>query len=172
MRWIHVLNEIQMLLHAHPVNLAREELNQPAINSVWLWGGGVKPAVRGRRFTRVWSNDALALALATLSDIPAHALPENAATLLAATSRDIESELAVLPQLRAATGRGDIERWRATLQTLERDWFAPLHAALRARRLSGLALIALNAAQGRRYDVSGGDLWKFWRAVRPVDHHA
>ena len=34
LRWHHVLNEIQMLLHAHPVNQAREALNQPAINSV------------------------------------------------------------------------------------------------------------------------------------------
>ena len=172
LRWHHVMNEIQMLLHAHPVNLAREALNQPAINSIWLWGGGVNPAVRGRRFTRVWSDDALARALATSSDIPAHALPDNAATLLATSSRDDESELVVLPQLRAATGRGDIERWRSTLQVLERDWFAPLHVALRLRRLSGLALIALNAARCRRYDISGGDLWKFWRAIRPVDHHA
>ena len=171
LRWHHVLNEIQMLLHAHPVNQAREALNQPAINSVWLWGGGVKPAVHGSHFARVWSDDALAQALATLSDIPSRALPENAATLLAMTSHEAENQLAVLPQLRDATGRGDLEHWRSTLQTLERDWFAPLHAALRLRRLSGLALVALNAAQCRRYDIGGGDLWKFWRTVRPLDHH-
>ena len=34
-RW---MNELQMLLHAHPVNTAREERRLPPINLVWLWG--------------------------------------------------------------------------------------------------------------------------------------
>ena len=35
-----LVNEIQMLLHEHPVNVARSERRQLAINSVWLWGIG------------------------------------------------------------------------------------------------------------------------------------
>ena len=34
-RW---MNELQMLLHAHPVNQAREERRLPPVNLVWLWG--------------------------------------------------------------------------------------------------------------------------------------
>ena len=34
-RW---MNELQMLLHAHPVNIAREERRLPPANLVWLWG--------------------------------------------------------------------------------------------------------------------------------------
>ena len=45
-RWHAVLNEVQMLLHEHPVNDAREARGALPVNSVWLWGGGtlVKPA--------------------------------------------------------------------------------------------------------------------------------
>ncbi|MBC7709076.1 MAG: hypothetical protein H7203_03375 [Rhizobacter sp.] len=39
-RW---MNELQMLLFAHPVNAAREERGLPAINVVWLWGFGPVP---------------------------------------------------------------------------------------------------------------------------------
>ncbi len=38
-----LMNEIQMLFHTHPVNVAREEAAQPLINSLWRWGGGVLP---------------------------------------------------------------------------------------------------------------------------------
>jgi hypothetical protein len=39
-RWHQLFNEIQMLLHAHPLNEAREARGEPTINSVWFWGGG------------------------------------------------------------------------------------------------------------------------------------
>src|SRR3569832_1817754 len=37
------LNEVQMLLHDHPVNLAREARGALPINALWLWGGGPLP---------------------------------------------------------------------------------------------------------------------------------
>ncbi len=36
-RW---MNELQMLLYAHPVNIAREDRGLAPINIVWLWGFG------------------------------------------------------------------------------------------------------------------------------------
>ncbi len=41
--WLSYLNEVQMLLHDHPVNMQREFHHEAAINSVWLSGGGVMP---------------------------------------------------------------------------------------------------------------------------------
>ena len=172
LRWHRRLNEIQMLLHAHPVNEARVARNQPTINSVWLWGGGVKPVLHGRHFTCVWSDDALALALAARSDATSHALPNTAAPLLAAATDNTDRQLAVLPQLRSATGRGDFDLWRTELNSLERDWFAPLLEALRRKHLAGLALVALNANRCLRCDVTCSDFWKFWRPLRPPAHHA
>jgi hypothetical protein len=39
-RWSRLHNEIQMIWHAHPVNLERERSGQRAINGLWLSGGG------------------------------------------------------------------------------------------------------------------------------------
>ena len=172
LRWNQRLNEIQMLLHAHPVNEARETRNQPVINSVWLWGGGVKPTLHGRHFSCVWSDDALAIALAASSDIPTHALPDATTSLLAANSTNAEKQLVVLPQLRSAIGCGDFDRWCMEIKALEHNWFAPLLEALQRRRLAGLTLIALNARRCLRCDVTGSDLWKFWRPLQPLAHHA
>jgi hypothetical protein len=37
--WRRLLNEIQMVWHDHPVNLARAERGEMPINSLWLFGG-------------------------------------------------------------------------------------------------------------------------------------
>ena len=38
--WRKRVNEIQMAWHDHPVNQAREDKGLPAINGIWLYGGG------------------------------------------------------------------------------------------------------------------------------------
>ncbi|MGI9261948.1 MAG: hypothetical protein ACR2QR_07925 [Woeseiaceae bacterium] len=44
-RLFHRLNsELQMLFHDHPVNERRAERGLPAINGLWMWGGGRMPA--------------------------------------------------------------------------------------------------------------------------------
>ena len=172
LHWHHLLNEIQMLLHAHPVNQEREARGQPPINSIWPWGGGVKPVVRGSHYTLLWSNDALALALAAASNMPSRPVPDSAEPLIDPAAGNTDKQLVVLPQLRVAARCGDVDQWRATLHALERDWFAPLRAALSARQLSGLALVALNDKQCLRYEVTGIDLWKFWRRIKPLTDHA
>ena len=64
LEWHRIFNEAQMLLHEHAVNEAREARGEPAVNSVWFWGGGTRPAVPGRPFDAVWSDDTTAIALA------------------------------------------------------------------------------------------------------------
>ncbi|MDE2360700.1 MAG: hypothetical protein KGL70_15120 [Betaproteobacteria bacterium] len=38
--WKRWQDEIGMLLHDHPVNVAREARGRPSANAVWFWGGG------------------------------------------------------------------------------------------------------------------------------------
>ena len=45
------MNEAQMILHTHPVNAEREARGMPAVNSVWLWGGGTLPAITPPSYT-------------------------------------------------------------------------------------------------------------------------
>jgi len=56
-----LLNEAQMVLHSHPVNEAREARGEAAINSLWLWGTGRKPAAHETRWHCVVADDPLAL---------------------------------------------------------------------------------------------------------------
>lgn len=44
-KWRAIFNELQMLLHAHPVNEAREQDKKRTINSLWFSGGGVMPSL-------------------------------------------------------------------------------------------------------------------------------
>ena len=46
--WRRWQNEIQMLLHEHPVNNAREAEGKPPANSVWLYEGGAMPRAPSR----------------------------------------------------------------------------------------------------------------------------
>ena len=51
-RWLRRLqNEAQMLLHAHPVNLARMARGALAVNSVWIHGAGAPADPVSRRTT-------------------------------------------------------------------------------------------------------------------------
>ena len=39
-RWKAWENEIQMLLHEHPLNAAREARSEATVTGIWFWGGG------------------------------------------------------------------------------------------------------------------------------------
>jgi hypothetical protein len=55
----NLLSEIEMALHEHEVNLAREASGQLPINSLWLWGGGTTPEQVTRAQPPLFSDDAL-----------------------------------------------------------------------------------------------------------------
>lgn len=42
-KWLSYINQVQMLLHEHPVNHERESAHAPAVNSIWFSGGGLMP---------------------------------------------------------------------------------------------------------------------------------
>lgn len=169
--WHALFNEVQMLLHEHGVNDAREARGEPAVNSVWFWGGGVRPAVPGRHFDTVWSDDTTATALAAAADLHAAGVPADAATwleLARARHQEARSHLLVLGELAGAAAYGDVENWARRVAALESHWFAPLAAALRDRTLSGLALVVPGESGCWRFDVTRADLAKFWRSAKPL----
>jgi hypothetical protein len=51
--------ELQMLLHEHPINAARNSAGQPAVNSLWLWGGGVSPDLSDLSLPALFADDPL-----------------------------------------------------------------------------------------------------------------
>lgn len=168
LRWRALINEMQMLLFEHPVNVARESRGEVPINSVWPWGGGVLPAELNRPFNLVWANDALAKGLALASGVPHHALPDKAEDWLLQARPG--KHLLVLDSLRPAACYGTPHAWRERLAQLEQHWFAPLEQALRKGAIA-LTLHAPTPYGTLSFNVSGGSLWKLWRRPRPLIHY-
>ena len=154
--WHRRINEAQMLLHAHAVNETRESAGQPAVNSVWFWGGGVLPAAAGGGFSGVWGDDPLARGLTRAASSPCAPLPEGAAPWLAQST---PGEHVVLLGLLAV-------QLREALLAAEELWFAPLLRALKRRQLSALTLVAEDGGAAAGFELSAADLWKFWRRAQ------
>jgi len=68
-RWRVLLNEIQVLLHQHPLNAERRARGLAPVNSLWLWGGGSLPGRLKSPLRGVISDDLLLRALAGRADL-------------------------------------------------------------------------------------------------------
>lgn len=163
-RWHRLLTEIQMLLHAHPVNAAREQRGQPAINSLLLWGAGRKPAVPGRHYSHVWSNDPLASALAVLGGAESGSMPARASDWLASAAAGgaRARHLVMLDHAHLASRYGGPAAWLDAVETLEEQWFSPLwQLAGRAPKL--IDIVATQPEHCLRLKLRPADRLKFWR---------
>jgi hypothetical protein len=162
--WHARLNEIQMLFHSHPVNVAREQRGAPSLNSIWPWGGGCLPGLPPSRVARLLADHPLATGLAIHAGLACNALPAAAEALFAGPGDGCT--LLVDDRLEWPAHYGDIEAWLDGLQALELDWFAPLLAALRSGALVSLEIHPCN---GLAFRVSRRDLWRFWKRVRAFE---
>ena len=160
-RW---LNEVQMFLHGHPINEKRQAAGKPAVNSLWLWGGGSLPALQPPAWSAVWSENPLARGLAMASGIPAETLPASLSALLERIQGD--RQLVILDSLLPSVLYEDGEAWKAAWQALDRDWFAPLRPLL--GRFDSVSIIAPTIYGQLGWTLTGKDRWKFWRQGRPL----
>ncbi|MES2264920.1 MAG: hypothetical protein V4724_41005 [Pseudomonadota bacterium] len=147
-------NEVQMLWHEHPVNEARQARGLSPVNSFWLWGGADAdmPSAAtplGISGSPPWLN--------ALAD-PSLCAPQLEA-LLARTG----DATVLLGELVPFGIGGDWSPWLMQMQQFERDWFAPLLAALRDGRLARLRLVLGSRLQIVDTTITKGALRKFWR---------
>jgi hypothetical protein len=143
-RWRRWLSEMQMLLHAHPVNAAREARGRVAATGVWISDGG-----RVADFPRVSASAIFAPAgrdgdvargLARLRGTAAAPTPGSFAALPSP-----DDAIVVLDRA------GDLSAPR-----LLSDWLDPAVAALERGTLASLTLLG-----------DGGGTSSKWHAVRP-----
>lgn len=168
LEWHRVLNEIQMLLHGHSVNEAREMRGEPVINSIWPWGGGYGRDRIAPPFSRVYSDSPLAAAFARAAGIGEHALPGGEAQL---DPDGAGATLVVWDGLSRAVQHGDVEAWRDSLTALERSCMSPMLRALRQGKLERLTLDALQEGGSRRFTLTPRAVWRFWRARRRLSQY-
>ena len=163
--WHPLLTEIQMALYEHQANTARERRGDPVINSVWLWGAGKLPAAAGGPWQSVSAQDPIAIGLARLAGMRHRTTGAGAMDWLGRAPED-GRHLVVLDGLRGVHALGDLEALARRLQELESNWFAPLLAALKARRIGMLTIHVPEAAAS--FETVRGDLRRFWRRPRPL----
>ncbi len=175
-RW---LNEVQMFLHGHPVNQQREAAGKPVVNSLWLWGGETGETGDRPRFNEsqnrglspvfpVFSDNPLAIGIASADGIPRHDRPANLAALLAQTS---DNPLVILDQLLPDVLYENSEGWRKDFAALESDWFLPLKNTL-GNRVDRISLIAPTVYGELHYTLTASDRWKFWKRTSPLQSTA
>jgi len=162
-----LLNELQMLLHEHPVNAAREARGEPTINSVWFWGTGPLPARAEGRWRSVTADDPAVQGLAGLCGAQRRALAASADSWLGSAPQD-GRHLIVIDTLRLPHALQDAEDYLARVQALEVRWLAPLLEALRTQRLGMLTLYAPDAAEALSVETVRADLRRFWRRPRAL----
>lgn len=162
LKWHGLLNELQMLLHAHPVNADLEQDGAMQVNSVWLWGGGELAAGAPQPDLSVWADGALARGLALAHQSRLAALPSSAQDWLR-QAHEAGEHLIVRPPLVLAEQQQKLER-------LENDWFAPLLEMLRKGSVARLTL-HLAGETVNSFTVTRTDLWKIWHRARPLEDY-
>lgn len=121
--WKRRVAEIQMSLHQHPVNEAREQRGLPAINHLWLWGEG-EPAALQPPSARLWGEHSVLRALALHSGAPLQALPSTFARWR--EKAEGEEHILVIDALQDSARAGDPAAWSETLAELSQAWLEPL----------------------------------------------
>jgi hypothetical protein len=154
--WHRIFNEVQMLLHAHPINEEREQRGALPINSLWFSGGGTLPEAR-TSFQAVMGSSALARGLSKLARIPFVAIEQG---IDAITADDVLIELS---NAATASMRLDPTAWNGALEDLERLWFAPLAGMLRKGQIRQLVIATVVNGRHYRWSVNRMNLWRWWR---------
>jgi hypothetical protein len=155
-RWRSLLNEVQIVLTQHPANARRAQRGLPPVNSLWFWGAGIMPDSVRCEFAQVYSDDEIVAALAASARVAKFASPADVRELFSASSASASTS-------ENAKVLIDLAHCRDSAQ-LESDWFAPIDAALKQRRIDRLDL---RFESGEHIVFKPAHRWRFWRRAKP-----
>jgi hypothetical protein len=164
--WRQAINEANMILHTHPVNLSRSGQGKPTVNSLWPWGAGALPTglntCKHLSVDRIHSHDLVIQGAARSQNIA------YTPSLSIAELKPKEHALYILDALDLPARTGDTYTWRAALLQLEKDWFVPLLQALHAGHIPQIQLIAPGDEASITLSIKRYQLWQFWRKPAPM----
>ncbi len=151
-QWRRYLNDIQMVLHAHPINEARAARGELPLNAVWWFGGGAPVELAtNRQPTHFLGNDALLAGLARATGQTFNPQPTPAALFARGRTVMLCGEGGdALTQDVPTTG----------LETLEQTYLPIILRALFLRRISTLTIVC----GSHRLHLGSLQLLRLWRA--------
>ena len=147
------VNESQMALHEHPVNLRRAANGLPAVNSVWLWGFGAVTSGCSVPQGQLLTDDDWLAGLWRMHGAESDS-PERLAAALEAGSEAI-----LIGRARPA-GPDANAAWSG----LERDVFEPVRVALLRGRLESVSILLGSSS----LELGSDARWRFWRRSKPL----
>ncbi|HYD33119.1 MAG TPA: hypothetical protein VEA39_01005 [Methylophilaceae bacterium] len=150
-----LINEVQMLLHEHPVNTLREENGQPIINSLWFSLTGSIPASPCMPAKTVFTDGVFAKGLAKLGGEVAAPIP-----LDFEYPKDSHQDIALVLDNDSNSNMQDCERW-----------FMATVAGLRSRKIKQSIIHIFMLDQHIQAELKPRDLWKFWRKTQPLSSY-
>jgi hypothetical protein len=148
-----LMNEIQMLLHEHPVNQRRERARQLPVNGWWLWGfGDAVPGASTAGVTR-WSLHSDDCWLRALG----HALGGDAGDITTVGSDTQRSDTFI------ALSQPPAQRVEQSLTAVDAGLLSMVASDVRSGAMQSLDLLV----GGATLHVDASARFRFWR--RPVD---
>ncbi|NOT67291.1 MAG: hypothetical protein HOP04_02975 [Methylophilaceae bacterium] len=157
MQWNRLLNEVQMLLHVHPLNQAREAEGKPMVNSVWLSAGGVLPGTPIAGSGTLVGSHPLVKGISLLAHAPHLDSTKNALELFENSFINNKKEpiFIVLDDIEA----------------IEESWFEPLLVHLHKRKIKQLSLHFSVQDQVGSFSIRPLNLYKFWRKSKLLQEY-
>ncbi len=156
--------EVEMWLHALPLNAARQQRGELPISALWVWGGGALPRVAERRPPAVamdlqaFGTDAwLQGLLSAVGEI--HPVPGQLPELI---GYPLARRILLVTEIGAALRAHPQWGLRETLVHIDHDFVAPSIAAMRRRELTALRILA----NDRLLELRARDRFKIWRRSR------
>jgi hypothetical protein len=154
--WISYLNEVQMLLHDHPVNAERESNHNAAINSVWFSGGGVMPPAFSEQndIDLMLANSPFYYGLAKWSGLAIRPADQQLSEVLQSLDAKLHARVELSGQ-----------------HLSDDNNFKILWDALRARKVEQLTLNLGCYEKTLVATIVPGNTYKFWCSSRPVSSY-
>jgi hypothetical protein len=155
--------EIEMWLHEHPVNQARERRGEAPVTGLWLWGGGPASVQRTRIISPdeaatdiAFGRDAYLQGLWASSGQKVFPLPQHLAAVFGyPQARRAALVIEIGSMLHSAPTWTLID----ALARIDTDFITPAVEAIGAARVERLVLLA----NDRQLALRAGDRFKLWR---------
>ena len=165
--WRRLANELQMLWHQHPVNLAREQHGLPVINGLWFEGRALAPGARP--FDALISQDPVLLGLGRAAG--ARTLQPSDLCAITATLTDSDTSPGTRWLIdpgcwQSHSDEGDASAWREGWRAFG-QWLTEFDTAIRPGRGTALRWLLSGHQHAVELELTRLARFRIWHRLRP-----